>query len=84
MSAPAGLCVSCGLPMQWCFIHGEQMVRCSHCLDFFAVEGVTLGTEVAGSDNHEGREAVMPDGRPVRPIERIVQDAYSLADCEVW
>jgi len=64
--------------MQWCFINGEQWVRCEHCLDFFAVDGI----EVAGED-HEGREAVMPDGRPVRHIERIVQDAHSVADCEV-
>ena len=59
--------------MQWCFIHGEQMVRCSHCLDFFAVDGVTLGTEVAGG-NREGREAVMPDGRPIRDLSLIAMD----------
>jgi len=57
------------------------MVRCEHCLDFFAVDS---GTEVAGTEYREGREAVMPDGRPVRHIERIVQDAHSIADCEGW
>jgi len=56
------------------------MVRCYQCMDFFAVDS---GIEVAGSDNHEGREAVMPDGRSIRPIERIVQDAQFNADCEV-
>ncbi len=72
MSAPAGLCGSCGLPMQWCFIHGELAVRCSECIDFFPVDS---GTEAAGYEVHEGREAVMPDGRPIRSIEEIVQNA---------
>ncbi len=80
MSAPAGMCVSCGMPMQWCFIHGEQMVRCDTCMDFFAVGG---GMEVAGTEYREGREAVMPDGRPIRSIEEIVQNASIIADCEV-
>ena len=70
MSAPAGLCVSCGGPMQWCFIHGEHMVRCDHCLDFFAVDG---GTGLADG-YREGREAVMPDSRPVRPLTLIAKD----------
>ena len=46
------------------------MVRCDLCIDFFAVQGI----EVAGAELHEGREAVMPDGRPIRSIDRIVQD----------
>ena len=70
MSGPAGLCISCNRPMQWCFILGELMVRCSECMDFFAVGG---GPDLAG-DNREGREAVMPDGRPVRPLLRIARD----------
>ena len=70
MSAPAGLCASCGMPMQWCFIHGEHMVRCDTCWDMFAVDG---GTDVAGW-YREGREAVMPDLRPVRPISLIAKD----------
>jgi len=73
MSAPAGTCGSCGMEMQWTFIHGELHVRCSVCMDFFAVEGVTLGTEVAGV-YREGREAVMPDLRPMRPISLIAMD----------
>ena len=56
------------------------MVRCSHCLDFFAVD---TGIEDAGVNYHEGREAVMPDGRPIRSIEEIVQNASIIADCEV-
>ncbi len=68
MSAPAGLCISCGRTMQWCFIHGELHVRCRVCMDLFAV-----GTEVA-VDYREGREAVMPDLRPVRPISLIAMD----------
>ena len=64
--------MSCGGAMQWCFIDGEQMVRCSQCIDFFAVD---TGMEDAGSANREGREAVMPDGRPIRSIEEIVQNA---------
>ena len=55
------------------------MVLCDTCTDFFAVNG----PEVAGGDYREGREAVMPDGRPIRSIERIVQDAQFIADCEV-
>ena len=62
--------------MEWCFIGDHMMVRCDYCFDFF-------GTDVAGGDYREGREAVMPDGRPCRSTERIVQDAYSIADCEV-
>ena len=42
-------------------------------MDFFAVEGVTLGTEVAGG-TREGREAVMPDQRPVRSLSLIAMD----------
>ena len=68
------------MPMQWCFIHGEEHVKCDTCMDFFAVDS---GIEVAGCGLREGREAVMPDGRPIRHIERIVQDAHSIADCEV-
>jgi len=59
--------------MEWCFIHGELNVRCSGCMDFFAVDS---GMEDAGMEAMRGREAVMPDGRPVRHIERIVQDAF--------
>ena len=33
------------------------------------------GMELAGVSYHEGREAVMPDGRPIRPIDVIVQNA---------
>jgi len=74
MSAPGGICVSCGGELQWCFVGEKMMVRCPRCPDLF-------GTDVA-YEVREGREAVMPDGRPVRNIERIVQDAYSIADCE--
>ncbi len=42
-------------------------------MDFFAVEGVTTGTEVAGG-YREGREAVMPDLRPMRPLSLIAMD----------
>ena len=56
------------------------MVLCDTCTDFFAVNG----TDVAGHEVCEGREAVMPDGRPIRSIERIVQDASINADCEVF
>ena len=49
MSAPAGLCESCGMPMQWTFLRKELMVRCDGCIDLF-------GTEFAGS-YREGREA---------------------------
>ncbi len=69
------------MPMHWTFIAGELMVLCDTCMDIFG--DVDLGTQVAGSANHEGREAVMPDGRPIRSIERIVQDAHSIAVCEV-
>jgi len=68
MSAPAGLCLSCGKPMQWTMIDGELYVRCRICRDLF-------GTDVAGPEAYEGREAVMPDGRPVRSIDQIVLSA---------
>ena len=65
MAAPAGVCISCGRGLQWTFIDDEMYVRCLLCLDLF-------GTEVAVRKYHEGREAVMPDGRPCRTIEEIV------------
>ena len=46
------------------------MVKCYHCLDLFDVEG---GTLLAGS-YREGREAVMPDGRPCRSVSLIAMD----------
>ena len=70
MSAPGGLCGSCGLPMQWNFTAGELLVRCCRCLDFFDVD---LGT-VSAEEFREGREAVMPDGRPVRGLSLIAKD----------
>ena len=65
--------------MQWCFIHGELMARCRQCIDFFAVDS---GTEDAGVSIVRGREAVMPDGRPIRSIEEIVQNARFHSYCE--
>ena len=65
MTAPGGLCESCGLPLRWCFLEGELYTVCDEC----------YGMDLAGMDVHEGREAVMPDGRPVRSINLIVQDA---------
>ena len=56
--------------MQWSVIRGELVVRCKECMDFFAVES---STEVAGV-TREGREAVMPDGRPVRSIGHIAME----------
>ena len=47
------------------------MVVCETCMDFFAVDG----TEGAGVDLREGREAVMPDGRPCRTTEEIMLGA---------
>jgi len=43
-------------------------VRCRVCMDLF-------GTGFAESEHREGREAVMPDGRPCRTTEEIVQNA---------
>ena len=60
--------------MQWCFILDELHVRCDSCMDFFAVDpGNDVGMEVA-DDYREGREAVMPDGRPVRSVSQIAMD----------
>ena len=67
MNAPAGLCGSCGRSMQWTVIEGELHVRCKVCMDLF-------GMVPAGVTNHEGREAVMPDGRPIRSLEEIVAE----------
>ena len=72
MPAPGGLCVSCGMPMHWTFIAGVLQVWCDECIDLFGDPGDD-GTDVAG-DNREGREAVMPDGRPVRSISQIAKD----------
>ena len=65
MTAPGGLCESCGDPCQWTFFNGVLYTVCSVC----------YGLELAGVDHCEGREAVMPDGRPCRSIEEIVQNA---------
>ena len=67
--------------MHWCFFGDDLMVVCERCMDFFAESD--HGPDVAGVNYHEGREAVMPDGRPIRSLERIVQDAQFIADCEV-
>ena len=56
--------------MQWSFIRGELVVRCLQCMDFFAVDS---GLEVADGVR-EGREAVMPDGRPCRSLRRIAME----------
>ena len=45
---------------------GSLMVRCPECMDLF-------GTEVA-HEVGEGREAVMPDGRPIRSVALIAKD----------
>ena len=50
MAAPAGVCVSCGSPMQWTLDDvGDMWVRCRFCADLF---GIDLAGEV-----REGREA---------------------------
>ena len=56
MSAPGGLCGSCGRPLQWTMHEGLLWVRCRWCVDLF-------GTEFAEGESREGREAVMPDDR---------------------
>ena len=50
------------------------MVLCDMCYDLFGVdEDWEDGTEVAG-DVREGREAVMPDGRPCRSASQIAME----------
>ena len=71
MSAPAGLCGSCGMPMEWTFIEGELMVRCETCTDLFAVDGM----EVAGVKHQEGG-----DGGTVTMLEEYYRAL--LAGCE--
>ena len=71
MPAPGGLCVSCGMPMHWTFIGLELQVWCDECIDLFG--DPDPGTESAGV-HREGREAVMPDGRPVRDLSLIAKD----------
>ena len=78
MSAPGGLCGSCGLSVQWCIVDEQLLVRCRACADLFEEPGMVL----AGREVCESGDAVMPDGRPVRPIEEIVQNAHFIADCE--
>ena len=73
MAAPAGLCGSCGMPLQWTGGPGlELYVRCRYCADLFEEISVP-GTEGAGV-YREGREAVMPDGRPCRSVSLIAKD----------
>ena len=55
MSAPAGLCGSCGLPMQWCFIGGGMFVRCKVCMDLFEEDGEVA--RILQYEKREGREA---------------------------
>jgi len=70
MSAPAGSCGGCGHPLKWAVDEGPGvLVKCRYCVDLFE------GTEVASESTVRGREAVMPDGRPCRSIEEVVQDA---------
>ena len=38
MSAPGGLCGSCGMPLKWCFAGSEMMVHCVYCYDLFGVD----------------------------------------------
>jgi len=71
MVAPAGTCVSCGQPLSWTFVGDQMYVRCAGCPDLF-------GTDFAHGIR-EGREAVMPDGRPIRTTSQI---ANSFAECE--
>ena len=66
MSAPAGLCESCGLAMQWTFSGGELWVRCPRCTDLF-------GTDLAG-DYREGREAVMAGLSLIDPFLHNAKD----------
>ena len=56
--------------MQWALRKGYPgiLVRCRYCADLF-------GMDIAGVSTERGREAVMPDGRPCRSIDLIVQDA---------
>ncbi len=80
MPAPGGLCESCGSPLQWTVPHrqvGGLLVRCKNCPDLFEESG----TEVAERELREGHGAEMPDGRPIRSIEEIVQDAFQLSFC---
>ena len=70
MSAPGGLCGSCGSPLQWTGAHDGLLVRCRYCIDLFEFDP---GPEYA-DEVREGREAVMPDGRPVRSISHIAKD----------
>ena len=75
MSAPGGLCESCHRDLKWCFQEGEMWVFCPSCPDMF-------GTDLAVR-TLEGREAVMPDGRPCRSIDGIVsQDAAFHSFCK--
>ena len=46
MAAPAGLCESCGRPLQWTFLGSELYVRCSQCADLFEIDGPLLAHEV--------------------------------------
>ena len=38
VSAPGGVCVSCGGPMQWTVFRGEMWIRCRRCFDMFGTD----------------------------------------------
>ncbi len=67
MSAPGGLCGSCGSPLQWTVRAEDLLVRCRFCAELFEEDGMDIAGEV-----REGREAEA--GRGV-PIKGIVQNA---------
>jgi len=70
MTAPGGLCGSCGSSMQWTGAHDGILVRCKHCADLFEFDP---GTVVAG-EGREGHEAETLHGRPVRSLSLIAKD----------
>ncbi len=76
MAAPAGVCGSCGSPMQWSVepvSQGGILVRCQYCADLFE-SGMDIALGV-----REGHEAGLLDGRPIRSLLQIAKDR---AECE--
>ncbi len=70
MAAPAGLCASCGSPLQWSVPDSQEgiLVRCRYCADLFE-DGTYLAGEV-----REGHETETLRGRPIRSVSQIAMD----------
>ncbi len=57
MSAPAGLCISCNMPLKWCFAGEVMYVQCPRCPDLFG-ENVAQDLLLGGHESRHETETV--------------------------